>query len=281
MFRISLISLTTASLFLVACGGTGSDSSEIAVSQNTVAHDIRGDEIRYESDGVTLHGYVAYDAARAGPRPGVLIVHEWWGHNDYVRKRARMLAELGYTALAIDMYGNGRQAAHPDDAQKFMMEIMNNMASAEARFLAAKSLLENHSYTDPQHIAAIGYCFGGAVVLHMARIGADLDGVASFHGSLGTASSAAPGAIKARILVANGADDPFVPAGDVEAFKAEMEAAGADLKFISYPGVVHSFTNPGATQVGEQFDMPLRYDEAADRASWSELQAFLSDSFAN
>jgi dienelactone hydrolase len=241
---------------------------------------IVGEEVSHAAGGTALKGYLAYDAARSGPRPGVLIVHEWWGHNEYVRQRARMLAEMGYTALAVDMYGDGKQATHPDDAQKFMMEVLENMQSATDRFMAAKDLLQENAMTDPQKIAAIGYCFGGAVVLHMARSGLDLDAVASFHGSLGTSSPAAPGAIKARILVAHGADDPFVPPAEVEAFKAEMQAAGADLTFIAYPGAMHSFTRPGATEIGEQFDMPLRYDEAADHASWAKLQTFLDESFS-
>jgi dienelactone hydrolase len=162
-----------------------------------------------------------------------------------------------------------------------MMEVLDNLDAAEARFRAANDVLQAHSATDSQRIAAIGYCFGGAVVLHMARGGADLDAVASFHGSLGTQSPAQPGAIKGRLLVANGADDPFVPPAEVEAFKAEMEAAGADMKFISYPGAVHSFTRPGATEIGEQFDMPLRYDEAADKDSWAELTLLLAETFGD
>ena len=242
---------------------------------------IVGEEVNYASGDTALKGYLAYDAARSGPRPGVLIVHEWWGHNEYVRERARMLAAMGYTAFAVDMYGDGKQATHPDDAQKFMMEVLENMQSGTERFMAARDLLQKNAMTDPQKIAAIGYCFGGAVVLHMARSGLDLDAVASFHGSLGTSSPAAPGAIKARILVAHGADDPFVPPAEVEAFKAEMQSAGADLTFIAYPGAMHSFTRPGATEIGEQFDMPLRYDEAADHASWTELQTFLAESFSD
>lgn len=267
-------SLIATALVLVACG---KEDPAPAIEEAAVS-DIRGEEIIYEVDGTSLKGYIAYDAA-AGPRPGVLVVHEWWGHNDYVRDRARMLAEMGYTAFALDMYGDGKLAAHPEDAQKFMMEVLGNLQGAEARFRAATGILQEHPATNPDDIAAIGYCFGGAVVLHMARSGADLDAVASFHGSLGTQSPAQPGAIKGRLLVANGADDPFVPAAEVEAFKAEMEAAGADMRFISYPGVVHSFTRPGATEIGEQFDMPLRYDEAADKDSWAALTTLLAETF--
>lgn len=273
--------LVAALLFLPACGkDSPPPATDDGSATASIAPDIRGEEIIYEADGVSLKGYIAYDAS-AGPRPGVLIVHEWWGHNDYVRDRARMLAEMGYTAFALDMYGDGKVASHPEDAQKFMMEVLGNLDGAEARFRAANEVLKQHPATDPERIAAIGYCFGGAVVLHMARIGTDLDAVASFHGSLGTQSPAQPGAIKGRLLVANGADDPFVPPADVEAFKAEMAAAGADMKFISYPGVVHSFTRPGATEIGQQFDMPLRYDEAADKDSWSELTLLLAETFGD
>ncbi len=240
---------------------------------------IVGEEVSYGAGDTALKGYLAYDAASSAPRPGVLVVHEWWGHNEYVRERARMLAEMGYIALAVDMYGDGKQATHPDDAQKFMLQVMENMQAGTERFMAARELLQSNEMTDPQKIAAIGYCFGGAVVLHMARIGLDLDAVASFHGSLGTSSPAVPGAIKARVLVAHGADDPFVPQAEVDAFKAEMQAAGADLTFIAYPGAMHSFTSPGATKIGEEFDLPLQYDEAADHASWATLQTFLAESF--
>jgi dienelactone hydrolase len=249
--------------------------------ENISGEEIRGEEIGYESGGVRLRGYLAYNAAQSGKRPGVLIVHEWWGHNDYVRERARMLAAMGYTAFALDMYGDGKQAAHPEDAQKFSSAVMSDLPVAEARFLAAKTLLQNQPTVDPAKIAAIGYCFGGGVVLHMARIGTDLKAVASFHGSLATDKPAAPGAIKGRIMVAHGADDPFVTPAELAAFKAEMQAAGAELTFIAYPGVVHSFTNPGATALGEKFNLPLRYDAEADRASWASLKTFLAESFAD
>ncbi|MDH3202128.1 MAG: dienelactone hydrolase family protein [Myxococcales bacterium] len=237
--------------------------------------DIKGEEVTYQAGDTTLKGYIAWDANKPGPRPGVIVVHEWWGHTDYVRRRARMLAEEGYTALALDMYGDGKKAAHPEDAQKFMMETISNAEVAKARFLAAHELLKNHASTDPSKIAAIGYCFGGAVVLQMARSGADLDGVASFHGNLSTESPAAPGVVKAKILVLHGADDPFVPKEQVDAFIREMDAAGADYTFIEYPGAVHAFTNPDATENGKKFNMPLAYNEEVDKKSWAELQKFL------
>ncbi len=210
----------------------------------------------------TLKGFIAYDDAQKGKRPGVLVVHEWWGHNDYARERARQLAKLGYVALAVDMYGDGKQANHPDDAQKFSSEIAQNMALGKARFIAAMAALKNINATDEDKIAAIGYCFGGAVVLQMAREGIDLDGVVSFHGSLGTPNPAQPGTVKA-----------------ITGFIDEMNNAGADYQFEIYGGAKHSFTNPGANKVGVKFGLPLEYNKQADAASWSEMQRFFDRIF--
>lgn len=232
------------------------------------------EEVEYRVGDETFTGFLAYDAAVEGERPGVLVVHEWWGHNDYVRSRAVEVAELGYTALALDMYGSGKVADHPAEAQQFMEAALADPELMGERFLAAKQLLEQQSATDADRIAAIGYCFGGAVVLNMARAGVELDGVASFHGVLATEQPATPDTVAAKVLVLHGEADPLVPPEQVDAFKAEMDAAGVDYEFIGYPGVQHSFTNPGATEVGEQFDMPLEYDEEADRHSWEALQAF-------
>ena len=240
---------------------------------------IQGQEVTYQAGDTTLKGYVAWDANHKGRRPAVIVVHEWWGQNDYVRRRARMLAEEGYTALALDMYGDGKQADHPRDAQKLMMEAIANPGISKARFMAAHDLLKKHETVDPSKIAAIGYCFGGAVVLQMARFGTDLKGVASFHGNLSTQSPAKPGMVRAKVLVLHGADDSLVPKEQVQAFKKEMDAAGVDYRFIAYPGAVHAFTNPAATNNGKKFDLPLAYDEQADRESWAELQKFLRGLF--
>ena len=240
---------------------------------------IQGQEVTYHAGDTTLKGYIAWDAKDEGRRPGVVVVHEWWGHNDYVRRRARMLAEQGYTALALDMYGGGKQADHPKDAQSFMMELISNPEIAKARFMAAYHLLKKHETVDPSKIAAIGYCFGGAVVLQMARFGTDLKGVASFHGNLSTNSPAKPGSVKAKVLVLHGADDSLVPKEQVAAFKKEMDTAGVDYTFIEYPGAVHAFTNPAATENGKKFNLPLAYDEHADHESWAELQKCLRGVF--
>lgn len=240
---------------------------------------VKGEEVTYQAGGVTFKGYLAYDDGVQGKRPGVLVVHEWWGLNDYARSRARQLATLGYTALAVDMYGDGRTAAHPKDAGAFSAEVKKNWEVAKARFLAARDLLARHPTVDPARIAAIGYCFGGGVVLQMAREGVDLKGVVSFHGSLATDRPARKGAVKARILVYNGAADPFVTPDQIEAFKQEMAAAGADHRFVNLPGAKHSFTNPGATEVGKKFNLPLEYNAQADKQSWAGMQAFFQEIF--
>lgn len=236
-------------------------------------------EVTYEADGVKLKGYLAYDNAKKGKRPGVLVVHEWWGHDKYARKRARMLAKMGYTAFALDMYGNGKKADHPKDAGKFSGEVKKNMPVARARFKAAMDVLQSHSTTDADNIAAIGYCFGGAIVLEMARSGMDLKGVVSFHGSLGTANPAQKGKVKARVLVLNGAADPFVKQAQIDAIAKEMEAAGVNYQFINYPGAKHSFTNPGADKYGKKFKIPLAYNKSADKKSWAAMQKMFEDVF--
>ena len=240
---------------------------------------VQGKEVSYSANGTTLKGYVAYDDTVQGKRPGILVVHEWWGHNEYARKRARMLAEQGYTALAVDMYGNGKQAHHPDDAGKFSSEVSKNASLAKARFDAALKLIKKQKTVDASNIAAIGYCFGGSVVLNMARMGEPLKAVLSFHGGLGTEAPAEAGKVKARIASFTGEDDPFIPAAQVAAFRQEMDKAGVTYKVVTYPGAKHAFTNPDADKYGQEFKLPMAYNAAADKASWEEGLAFLADAF--
>ncbi len=252
---------------------------ELAESRPPAAETTRVAEERvYEVDGTQLNGFLTFDRARA-QSPGVLVVHEWWGHNDYARRRAKMLAELGYTAFALDMYGDGKLARHPEDATKFMNEVAQNAALTKKRFLAALALLKSHPSVNPDKIGAIGYCFGGGVVLNMARMGVDLDGVVSFHGSLSPMQASAPGTVKAEVLVFNGAADPFVTEEQKIAFKQEMEAAGVRYEFIDYPGVKHSFTNPEATEIGREFGLPLEYNAETDADSWQRMQDFFKRVF--
>ena len=238
------------------------------------------EEIEYQVDDTKLNGFLAYDSSVDGKRPGILVVHEWWGHNEYARKRALMLAELGYVAFAVDMYGEGKLAEHPNDAGKFMQQVTSNMLVAEKRLTAAMQVLNQQALTDISKTAAIGYCFGGAMVLHMARSGMDVDGVVSFHGSLGTSTPAKKDTVKARVLVLHGEDDPFIPREQVNAFKDEMQNAGVKYEFVGYPNVKHSFTNPQADEFGRKFNLPaLQYSQHADEDSWDRMRIFLASIF--
>jgi dienelactone hydrolase len=238
-----------------------------------------GETVEYKANGTSLKGYIAYDDAIKGKRPGVLIVHEWWGLNDYAKKRADMLAGLGYTALAVDMYGEGKSTKHAEDANKFMTEVMSNMDVAQKRFKAAMDLLKAQPTVTPDDTAAIGYCFGGGVVLYMASVGTDLDGAVSFHGSVGAASKPEPGSVKAKILVFTGGADPLVPLEQVDVFKKQMDEANADYEVVVYPGLKHSFTNPDADEYGKSNDLPLEYNKEADEKSWAQMQEFLKTVF--
>ncbi len=263
--------LTFITALLIVFGCASKQNKEVGLVEQ---------EIVYSADDTSMKGFLVYDGDIEGKRPGVLVVHEWWGHNDYARKRARMLAELGYTALAIDMYGDGKQANHPDDAGKFAMEIFNNIETAQARFMAAYNLLKSQETTEENKIAAIGYCFGGGVVLHMARIGTDLKAVASFHGGIQAITPAEKDKVKAFLLVCNGADDPFVTGEQIAEFKDEMDNAGVQYEFINYEGAKHSFTNPIADSVGQKFNMPLEYNEKADKESWEKMKSVFQKVFA-
>ena len=241
--------------------------------------DIRTEEVTYTAGDTTCRGYIAYDAGAGAPRPGVLVVHEWWGLDDYIRGRARMLAEMGYAALAVDMYGDGRTAADPGGAGALMNSVLGDMASGTARLEAGFAVLAGHPAADAGRMAAIGYCFGGAMVLHGARIGMDLKGVVSFHGALGSFHKPAPGEVKAKVLVCHGGADSLVSDADIAGFREEMAGAGVDYRFVSYEGALHGFTNPAATANGQQYGLPLGYDEAVDKRSWDDMQALFSEIF--
>lgn len=236
-------------------------------------------ELVYSAGELPLKGYLAYPAGVTGKRPGVLVVHEWWGLNDYVRKRARMLAQLGYVALAVDMYGEGKSTEHPEDAKKFMMEVVSQGDASARRFAAAKAALVTDPHVDPDKIAAIGYCFGGAVVLGAARRGEDLDLVASFHGNYATTSPMPANAFEGKLFIAHGAADSFVPEAQAEALKRELDAAGADYEFVSYEGAKHGFTNPDADRLAQKGGLDVAYDTDADARSWQRLVELLAQVF--
>ncbi|MFT7077363.1 MAG: dienelactone hydrolase, partial [Planctomycetota bacterium] len=204
--------------------------------------------------------------------------HEWWGHNDDVRSRADQLAELGYVAFALDMYGTGKSASHPEDATAFMQEVMGSADAMEARFRAALVVLNSQEGVNPDKTGAIGYCMGGGIALKMALETSAIDAVASFHGSLGAAIGAKDAGGLTHVLIATGGADPFVPAETVTELEEELGASTSikELKVITFPGVLHGFTNPAATAKGEEFELPLRYDANADEMSWEALKALFA-----
>jgi dienelactone hydrolase len=253
-------------------------TSLAALTGDATAELVTG-QVSYEADGIRMNGFVTYDDENEGRKPGVLVVHEWWGANSYARNRAEMLGRAGITALAVDMYGDGKTADHPSQAREFSAAVMRDPAGAKARFEAAMGVLKSHPHVDPDRIAAIGYCFGGSVVLDMARSGMPLAGVVSFHGGLTTKHPAQPGAVKARVLVLNGEADTLVSKESIETFKKEMDAAKVKYDFVNYSGAKHGFTNPDADEVGKKFDLPLAYDEQADFESWGRMQAFFASIF--
>jgi dienelactone hydrolase len=208
------------------------------------------------------------------------VFAEWWGLNEYPKRRARQLAELGYVALAADMYGNGQAVTDPDDAGQLMNGLFADMDATSARLRAAVAELKKQAGVEGARLGAMGYCLGGALALHAARLGLDLKGVVSFHGSLGPTHQAKPGDVKAKILVCHGEDDAFVSAEEQAGFRKEMEGLKADFRIVVYPGAKHAFTNPDATDNGRKFSLPLEYNETVDRESWQEMKAFWSEVFA-
>jgi len=244
----------------------------IAVSANAA---IKVEELTYKQGDTDLRGYLYYDDASDAKRPGVLVVHEWWGLNDYAKERAGMLAGLGYVVLALDMYGEGKTTEHPQTAGEWASAVTDELG--RERFLAGLELLKKQKLVEPGKIAAIGYCFGGGVVLRAATGGIDLRGVVSFHGSLPT-ESIEPGTVKAKILTCHGAEDPFTTVEQLEKFQKVLTDAKADWELNIYGGAKHSFTVKSADARG----IPaLQYNAEADRRSWAAMQQFFDEIFAD
>ena len=235
-------------------------------------------EMEYRIDGAPFKGFVALPKGNT-PVPGVVVIHEWWGHNEYARKRARQLAELGYAAFALDMYGGGKTADEPQGAQKLMTEAFAS-GQIQARFDGAVRILKSEPRVDQTRIAAIGYCFGGNVVLSMARAGEPLNAVVSFHGSLPATAILKRNSVKAAVLVLHGGEDQFVSPESVQQFKNEMTAANANYKFIVYPGAKHGFTDADNSERGERHHIPIGYNKEADQQSWSEMKALFKRTLA-
>lgn len=235
---------------------------------------IKEEPVTYTAGNVTLKGFVAYDEKKQGPRPVILVVPEWWGLTDYPRMRAKMLAEMGYLAMAVDMYGDGKLAPTPDEAQKAATPFYQNPQLGKERMDAALAKAKTFPQANTTKAVAIGYCFGGSMVLNYAKMGAPVLGVVSFHGGLQGVPPQK--GTKAEFLVCHGGADSFVPEDQVKAFKKSMDSAGVAYTFKVYDGATHAFTNPDATAKGEQFKMPIRYNGAADTASWNDMKSFLS-----
>lgn len=267
----SIVSLISIIFFASSCNSNEKKTE-------TKESKLKEENITYTADSVTMNGFLVYDENKEGPRPAVIVVHEWWGLNDYPKMRARELAKLGYTAMAIDMYGNGKTADNPTDAQNLAMPFYQNPQMAKNRFDAAVAKLKTYSVTDTNKIAAIGYCFGGGVLINTARLGEYIKGVVSFHGSL-VGTPADKNLLKTKILVCHGADDKFVLPPEVAQFKKQMDSIGADYTFKQYPNATHAFTNPNATAMGQKFNLPIAYNAAADSASWKDMKEFFERIF--
>lgn len=262
---------------MISCNDQSS-SKEAAQTTGTKQPGVKEESISYTGDNTTMEGFVAFDSSSDAKRPAVLIIPEWWGLNEYPKMRARELAKLGYIAMAMDMYGEGLVTDSPSTADKLATPFYSNPQKALSRIEAALAALKNFSQTDTGKIAAIGYCFGGGMVLNAARLGEPLKGVVSFHGSL-VGTPANKDLLKAKVLVCHGADDPFVPKEEVDRFKKQMDSIKADYTFNAYAGAVHAFTNPNATEVGKKWNIPIAYNAAADSASWNDMKAFFDRIF--
>ncbi len=267
---------TTIHFFGMLCAVVLFSCGKTEVKETERIPVIQSAEVNYAVDSLNFRGWIAWDSTIHTKRPGVIVVHEWWGHNDYTRKRARMLAEEGYTAFAIDMYGDGKTANHPDSAMAFIQQALATAGGAKPKFDKAVELLKKHPSVDSEKIVAIGYCFGGTVALEMARAGTELDGVVSFHGGLGTDNPAQSGVMKAKVLVCTGSADPMIPEEQVKVFESEMTAAGVSYQILRYPGATHAFTNPAADSLGKLFSMPIAYNINADTSSWNATKVFLA-----
>lgn len=235
-------------------------------------------DVEYKDGDTTLQGFVAYDDAVKGSRPGVLVIHDWTGLQDYTKSRAKQLAELGYVAFAADVYGKGVRPTDPKECGAEAGKYKKDPAAWRKRVTAGLDEMKKQPNVDGAKLAAIGYCFGGTSVLELARTGAAVNGVVSFHGNLATTLPGESGKVKASVLVCHGADDPFVKPDEVAAFKEEMKKADVKLEFIAYPGAVHSFTKPEA---GNDPSKGVAYQEKADKESWTAMKKFLGEVFGS
>lgn len=272
---------TMVTMAFTACNNQSATNNADSTAVDTSATStikLKEETVTYKDDTATLIGYVVYNENSAEKRPAVLVVPEWWGLTDYARNRARQLAELGYIAIAVDMYGNGAQAANPEEAGKLAGAFYKSPALMKSRVEAAMAQLKTYSQTDTARMAGVGYCFGGAVLLNAAKLGTPLKALVSFHGSL-AGVPANKDLLKSKILICHGEADSFVPEAEVAAFRKSMDSIKVDYTFKSYPMATHAFTNPDATATGKKFNMPIEYNAAADTASWNDMKAFFGRVF--
>jgi dienelactone hydrolase len=230
--------------------------------------------VEYRDGDTVLEGYLAYDSSSKTARPGVLVVHQWKGLTDYEKERARMLAEMGYVAFAVDIYGKGIRPKDTKEAGAEAGKYKQDRKLLRSRVRAGLAALTKESLVDSGRVAAIGYCFGGTTALELARSGAEVAGVVSFHGGLDSPAPADGKQIRCKVLVLHGADDPYVPAKEVEAFEKEMRDGGVDWQLVKYGGAVHSFTEKGA---GDSNSKGAAYNEKADRRSWEDMKQFFAE----
>jgi dienelactone hydrolase len=261
-------------ILLSSCGNHHSENTDRSQISDTTRSgvSIKSAEVTYTSNGQQSNGYIAYDENRKGKLPIVVVIPEWWGLVDYVKTRARQLAEIGYFAIVADLFGNGKTADNPQEAMALTKPYYVNPELSKPVVEAAIAKASTFHQADTNRIAAIGYCFGGFIVLNAAKLGAPLKAVVSFHGGLGGVQPQ-KGVIQGEILVCQGGADPFVPESDQVAFKKSMDSVGARYTFITYPGALHAFSNPNATAMGQKFKLPIAYNAAADTASWKDMQS--------
>ena len=277
MKRYTFISVCCFAFTLLLVSCNNEDNNKEADKTEVKTPKIKEETVTYSIDSLNMNNYVAFDENVKGKRPAVLVIHEWWGLNDYTKRRAKMLAELGYVAMAVDMYGNGRIGNDPGAAQNLAMPYYQHPDMAKKIFDRAVEELKKNPNVDQTKMAGIGYCFGGGMLLNFVRMGEPLNGIVSFHGSL-LGTPANKDLTKAEILVCHGEADSFVNA-EVAPFKKQMDSIGKSYTFKSYPGATHAFTNPDATETGKKFKMPIEYNAAADSASWNDMKEFFGRIF--
>lgn len=270
----TIISIMFGIMLLLPVFGTAQNNNSNKKS------DIKTKSISYKIGDQNFRGYLAWKDDGKKTKPGILVVHEWWGFNEYIKMRTDMLAELGYVAMAVDMYGDGKVYDTAAEAQNAAGYIFSHPELLKERMEKGYEILTSEKTVDKKHVSAIGYCFGGTVVLNAAAMGLPLETVVSFHGGL-NGFKASPAMKNTKVLICNGAADMFVTQADIDNFKSEMQKYNITYEFKNYEGATHAFTNKYSTEAGKKFNMPIAYNEAADKASWQDMILFFNKYFPN